>query len=62
MYISRIDIENYRNFESVSVSFKDGINLLIGQNNSGKSNLIRALALIFGKRSIKARIQTHCLP
>ena len=42
MYISRIDIENYRNFESVSVRFKDGINLLIGQNNSGKSTVLDA--------------------
>lgn len=55
MYISRIDIENYRNFESVSVRFKDGINLLIGQNNSGKSNLIRALALIFDS-SVKKQL------
>jgi predicted ATP-dependent endonuclease of OLD family len=47
MYISSISIENYRNFDSISVDFQDGINLLIGQNNTGKSNLLRALALIF---------------
>lgn len=53
MYISNIEIENYRNFESVSMQLKEGINLLIGQNNSGKSNLIRALALIFDPSSRK---------
>ena len=47
MYISNISVENFRNFDSVSVNFQDGINLLIGQNNAGKSNLLRALALIF---------------
>lgn len=47
MYISNINIKNFRNFDSLSVDFRDGINLLIGQNNSGKSNLLRALALIF---------------
>lgn len=47
MYISNIHIENYRGFSDLSVDFKDGINILIGPNNSGKSNLLRALALIF---------------
>lgn len=47
MYISNIYIENYRGFSDLSVDFKDGINILIGPNNSGKSNLLRALALIF---------------
>jgi len=47
MYISNISVENYRNFDSISVDFQDGVNLLIGQNNAGKSNLLSALALIF---------------
>lgn len=47
MYISNIHIQNYRGLNNLSVDFKDGINILIGPNNSGKSNLLRALALIF---------------
>lgn len=53
MYISNIKIENYRNFESISVDFSDGINLLIGANNSGKSNILKALSLIFSTYSKK---------
>ncbi|WP_186843858.1 ATP-dependent nuclease [Acetobacterium tundrae] len=53
MYISKISIENYRNFDSITVDFRDGINLLIGQNNAGKSNLLRALAIIFDSSSKK---------
>lgn len=53
MYISKISIENYRNFDSITVDFQDGINLLIGQNNAGKSNLLRALAIIFDSSSKK---------
>lgn len=53
MYISNIHIQNYRGFQSLSVDFKDGINILIGPNNSGKSNLLRALALIFDGKSRK---------
>lgn len=53
MFISNIRIENFRNFDSISVDFRDGINLLIGQNNAGKSNLLRALAIIFDSYSKK---------
>lgn len=53
MFISNISIENFRNFGSISVDFRDGINVLIGQNNAGKSNLLRALAIIFDSSSKK---------
>ena len=47
MYISNISIHNYRGFQDISINFKDGINIFIGSNNTGKSNLLKALALIF---------------
>lgn len=47
MFISKIIIENFRNFEKTEVNFHEGINVLIGHNNSGKSNLLAAMALIF---------------
>lgn len=53
MYISNINITNYRNFRTNSISFNDGMNVIIGHNNAGKSNLLRALALIFSSNSKK---------
>ncbi|SER63288.1 Predicted ATP-dependent endonuclease of the OLD family, contains P-loop ATPase and TOPRIM domains [Gracilibacillus ureilyticus] len=47
MYISGIEIKNFRSFDNINVEFHEGINVLIGHNNSGKSNLLRALAIIF---------------
>ncbi|MDN6722015.1 MAG: AAA family ATPase [Staphylococcus equorum] len=47
MYISNIKIKNFRSFDDISVDFHEGINVLIGHNNSGKSNLLYALAIIF---------------
>lgn len=47
MYISNVTIENFRSFNNNSIDFHDGINVLIGHNNSGKSNILRALAIIF---------------
>lgn len=47
MYISNIKIENFRNLKDISVDFHEGINVVIGHNNSGKSNLLAALGMIF---------------
>ena len=45
MYISKIIIENFRNFKKTEVEFNDGVNVIIGPNNTGKTNLIKALSL-----------------
>lgn len=47
MYISKIEINNYKNFKSNQIEFNEGVNVIIGHNNAGKSNLLRAMALIF---------------
>ena len=47
MYISKIEIKNFRNFLDTTIEFNDGVNVIIGHNNSGKTNLLKALGLIF---------------
>ncbi len=47
MFISKIEINNYKNFKSNQIEFNEGINVIIGHNNAGKSNLLRAIGLIF---------------
>ena len=44
MKISRVIIKNYRNLKSVEVDLGN-IVTLIGENNSGKSNFLRALSI-----------------
>lgn len=46
MYISNLSIRNFRNFRNVSVKFQKGVNTLIGENGSGKTNLLYALRLL----------------
>lgn len=53
MYISQLKINNYRSFKEATVELNDGINVIIGSNNSGKSNLLRALSILFDKKSSK---------
>ena len=46
MHISSVAIRNYRNFKNVKFHFKDGINTIIGENGSGKSNLFYAMRIL----------------
>ena len=49
MYISKIEIENFRNFSNATIKLNFGLNIIIGHNNSGKTNLLKALQLIFDR-------------
>lgn len=48
MYIKEIKILNFRNFKYASIPFHEGVNVIIGHNNTGKSNLLRAMGLVLG--------------
>ena len=50
MYISQIKIRNFRSLKSVDLSLHPGKNVIIGKNNSGKSNIIKALDYVLGER------------
>jgi predicted ATP-dependent endonuclease of OLD family len=54
MYISGIKVKNYRSFKDLYIEFNQGLNVIIGHNNSGKTNLIKALQLVLA-RGIKER-------
>ena len=45
MHISRIVVRNFRNFDLVDVRLRDGVTCIVGENNSGKTNLFRAIRL-----------------
>lgn len=46
MYISKLSIRNFRNFCNVSLDFNKGVNTIIGENGSGKTNLFHAIRLL----------------
>jgi len=50
MYISKVFIKNYRSLKECIVSFDKGKNVIVGKNNSGKSNIIRAIEILIGER------------
>lgn len=46
MHISKMYIRNFRNFNSQNFQFQPGVNTLIGENGSGKTNAFYALRLM----------------
>ena len=43
MRVNQIELENFRSFKSVKLDDLGDINILIGENNSGKSSIMRAI-------------------
>ncbi|MGI5122309.1 ATP-dependent nuclease [Marinactinospora thermotolerans] len=46
MYLQQLDIKNFRSCYDVKVEFRPDVTLLVGENNSGKTNIIEALRLV----------------
>lgn len=43
MYLKEVQIRNYKNFLKARFLFQKGVNVVIGENDSGKTNLMQAL-------------------
>ena len=51
MYISRLIIKNFRSIKYLDISLKKGKNVVVGRNNAGKSNIVKALDIILGEKA-----------
>lgn len=49
MHLSRVYIRNFRSIRELDLHFEPGKNVIIGRNNTGKSNIIKAVDLILGE-------------
>ncbi|MGI6721262.1 MAG: DNA replication/repair protein RecF [Anaerovoracaceae bacterium] len=45
MYISELSLFNYRNYEDERIEFDPGVNIIMGENAQGKTNLIESIYL-----------------
>lgn len=53
MHISKLCLVNYRNFATANLVFRKGINTIIGENGSGKTNIFRAIRLLLDDNMIR---------
>lgn len=50
LYISKLIIKNYKSIKDETFIFNKGINVLVGKNNAGKSNIVSALNEVLGDK------------
>jgi len=48
MYLKQLTLNNFRSFKHIDLFFNKGLNILIGENNSGKTAIIDALRICLG--------------
>ena len=55
MNLCNISLENYRNYRQLSLDFDPGVNLLVGDNAQGKTNLLEAIGFLGSGRSFRTQ-------
>ena len=55
MKLTKISLENFRNYGEMSVEFDPSVNLLVGDNAQGKTNLLEAIAFLGSGKSFRAQ-------
>ncbi|MGN1280386.1 MAG: DUF2813 domain-containing protein [Succinivibrio sp.] len=57
MYLERARIENFRGIRKLSVDFEDSSTFLIGENQWGKTSLLRALWMLLGQGEVLCKFK-----
>ena len=55
MWIRRVKIKNFRNYEEQEINFKPNINVFYGENAQGKTNIIEGIFLCSMGKSFRAK-------
>lgn len=55
--LKEISIRNFTLIDNLNISFSKGLNVIMGETGSGKSNIIDALSILMGERASKDKIR-----
>ena len=55
MNLSNLRLQDFRNYESLDIAFDPGVNLIVGNNAQGKTNLLEAIAYAGSGKSFRAQ-------
>ncbi len=53
MYLNSLQIRNFRNIKEADLQFNPGVNIILGQNGQGKTNLLEAIYFLGIARSFR---------
>ncbi|MFZ1977787.1 MAG: ATP-binding protein, partial [Bacteroidota bacterium] len=60
--IEKIYIENYKIFESFTLECNDELNIIVGDNETGKSTILEAIGMAFTKRINGRQLEAELSP
>ena len=55
MKLNELQLRSFRNYRELALDFDPGVNLIIGDNAQGKTNLLEAIAFLGSGRSFRAQ-------
>ena len=55
MRLTDIHLRNFRNYQDLELSFEEGVNLIVGDNAQGKTNLLEAVIYLGSGKSFRAQ-------
>jgi putative ATP-dependent endonuclease of the OLD family len=53
VYLQQVRIKNFRNLKDVNIKLRQGLNVLVGRNNVGKTNLFHAIRHALGPSAVQ---------
>ena len=61
MHLDRLYLRNFRNYQEAEVEFVPGVNLIVGDNANGKTNLLEAIGYLSTGRAFRSRREQELL-
>ena len=58
MIVSEILLKNYRNYENIKIKFNSKINIIIGDNAQGKTNILESIYFLSITKSYRTSNDT----
>ena len=55
MNLENLSLRDFRNYEALNLSFAPGVNLIVGDNAQGKTNLLEAISYLGSGKSFRAQ-------